>query len=377
MQAEAEFRMNRSVDVFVVGGGPAGLVAAIAARQQGLSVMVADGSDHPIDKPCGEGLIPETQLALRKLNIQIPQDVGFRFRGIRIVQQGTQACAEYPYGEGIGIRRTLLHELLAAKAEESGVELLWKMPVIGLDAGGIELKNGRVSARWIVGADGSGSRVRRWSGLDATSHWHERFASRRHYRVEPWTEFMEIYWGPHAQGFVTPISSEEVCVVVLAETPQEANFAESLDSWPELKSRLENAELGSRQRGAVTAMHRLERVCGGNVALVGDASGSVDAITGEGLRLAFCQALSLAEGLKRGDLSEYQRIHRQLSLRPTMMGNLMLLMGRHPLLNERAIKSLARTPGLFAEFLAIHMGKANARAIFSAGARLGWGLIAA
>ena len=49
--------MKESVDVFVVGGGPAGLVTAIAARQQGFSVMVADGSDHPIDKPCGEGLI--------------------------------------------------------------------------------------------------------------------------------------------------------------------------------------------------------------------------------------------------------------------------------------------------------------------------------
>jgi len=81
--------MNKSVDVFVIGGGPAGLVVAIAARQQGLSVMVADGADHPIDKPCGEGLIPETQV-----------------------------CAEYPRDKGIGIRRTVLHELLVAKAEE-------------------------------------------------------------------------------------------------------------------------------------------------------------------------------------------------------------------------------------------------------------------
>ncbi len=369
--------MNQSVDVFVVGGGPAGLVAAIAARQQGLSVMLADSSDHPIDKPCGEGLVPETQIALAKLNIHIPKEVGFRFRGIRFLREQTQVSAEYPYSEGVGIRRTLLHELLVTKAEECGVEMRWKTPVTGIDAAGVELKTAKVFARWIVGADGSGSRVRRWSGLEAASHRQERFASRRHYRVKPWSEFMEIYWGPRAQGYVTPISNEEVCVVILAEKQQDANFAESFDGLPELGKRLANAELGSRERGAVTAMHRLRCVTRGNVALVGDASGSVDAITGEGLRLAFCQALTLAECLKCGDLSEYHHFHRQLFRRPTMMGNLMLLMSRNPTVGDRAIKSLASTPGLFSEFLAIHIGKANTKAIFSAAARLGWGFLAA
>ena len=369
--------MNRCVDVFVAGGGPAGLVAAIAARQQGLSVMVADGSAHPIDKPCGEGLVPEAQTALAELNIHIPEGTGYRFRGIRFWRDDTQICAEFPLGEGIGIRRPLLHSLLVAKAEECGVELRWKTAVVGIDLDGVELNTGRVTARWIVGADGSGSRVRRWSGLNATSHRHERFAIRRHYRVKPWTEFMEIYWGPRAQGYVTPISSEEVSVVVLAENLKDANFQRSLDCLPELKCRLANAELGGRERGAVTAMHQLERVCRGNVALVGDASGSVDAITGEGLRLAFCQALTLAECLKRGDLSEYQRAHRQLSRRPTILGNLMLLMGRNAAIRSRALKSLAGTPGLFADFLAIHAGKTNAMALFSAGARLGWRFLAA
>ena len=369
--------MNESVDVFVVGGGPAGLVAAIAARQKGFSVMVADGSDHPIDKPCGEGLIPEAQAVLDKLNVHIPREIGFRFRGIRFIWHETKSCADYPHGEGLGIRRTLLHELLVRKAQECGVKMRWKSPVTKIDSAGIEMKAGKVAARWIIGADGSGSRVRRWSGLDATSLRHERFASRRHYRIEPWTNYMEIHWGPRAQGYVTPISGEEVCVVVLAEKSEDANFAEALDSMPELKNRLADAELASRERGAITAMHQLERVKRGNVVLVGDASGTVDAITGEGLRLAFSQALTLAECLERGDLANYQRTHRQLSRRPTIMGNLMLMMGRNSVLRERTLKSLADTPGLFREFLAVHTGHANAKEIVSAGARLGWGFIAA
>ncbi len=369
--------MNRSVDVFVVGGGPAGLVAAIAARQQGFSVMVADGADHPIDKPCGEGLIPETQAALARLNIEIPESDGFSFRGIRFLQRESQVCAEYPSGHGIGIRRTVLHEILVAKAEECGVELQWKTPVAGIEQDSVKLPHESITARWIVGADGSGSRVRRWSGLDATVRRHQRFASRRHYRVQPWTGYMEIYWGQRSQAYVTPVSRQEVCIVVLAENAHDANFAESLENWPELKDRLAKAELGSRERGAITSMHSLRNVYRGNVALVGDASGSVDAITGEGLRLAFCQAIALAAGMKRGDLRPYQRLHRQLAKRPTMMGNLLLMLGRHAAVRQRAINSLAANPELFAEFMAIHAGSSTVPAILAAGARVGWEFLAA
>ncbi|MGB8062426.1 MAG: FAD-binding protein, partial [Candidatus Sulfotelmatobacter sp.] len=51
--------MLTSTDVFVIGGGPAGLAAAIAARKCGLRVIVADAAQPPIDKACGEGLMPD------------------------------------------------------------------------------------------------------------------------------------------------------------------------------------------------------------------------------------------------------------------------------------------------------------------------------
>jgi flavin-dependent dehydrogenase len=377
-EARALVKMKKDADVFVVGGGPAGLVAAIAARQQGLSVIVADGADHPIDKPCGEGLIPETQSALAKLNIKVPESEGYRFRGIRFLQPKNQVCAEYAHGEhGIGIRRTVLHDLLVAKAEECGVKVMWKTPVVGIEKHGVKLKEGTVEAGWIVGADGSGSRVRKWSGLEKTVSKHQRFASRRHYRVTPWTDYMEIHWGERAQGYVTPISNDEVCIVMVAEKVEDANFSGALENCPEMRDRLEKAELSSRERGAITSMHTLENIYRENVALVGDASGSVDAITGEGLRLAFAHALALAEGIKRGDLREYQRIHRQLARRPTWMGKLLVTLGRHAGMRRRAIKTLAANPEIFGEFLAIHGGHSTAPKILATGARMGWEFLAA
>jgi menaquinone-9 beta-reductase len=268
--------MREKVDVFIVGGGPAGLATAIAARQQGLSVIVADGAQYPIDKPCGEGLIPEAQLLLSKLNIPIPSALGYSFRGLRFIQNGFQVSADYPMGNGLGIRRTVLHELLVERAEKSGVELRWKTPIAGIDKESVRLPNGSVTARWIIGADGGSSRVRRWSNLDDMRQpRRQRSASRRHYRVAPWSEYTEVYWGPAGQAYVTPVSQQEICVVVLAEKRLDGNFAESFKDWPELRERLRSAELSSRERGAITAMHSLRKVFRGNVALVGDAWGRI------------------------------------------------------------------------------------------------------
>ena len=63
---------RRDTDVFIVGGGPAGLAAGIAARRRGFQVMLADSAIPPIDKPCGEGLMPDGICALSNLGIAIP-----------------------------------------------------------------------------------------------------------------------------------------------------------------------------------------------------------------------------------------------------------------------------------------------------------------
>ena len=61
----------QETEVFVIGGGPAGLAAAIASRDKGLRVTVADWSRPPIEKPCGEGLMPDSLDALRQLGVTI------------------------------------------------------------------------------------------------------------------------------------------------------------------------------------------------------------------------------------------------------------------------------------------------------------------
>jgi len=369
---------QQSTDVFVVGGGPAGLAAAIAVRQKGFRVIVADGSVPPIDKSCGEGMMPETLAVLDSLGVKFPRGAGQCFRGITFIQDGLQVSADFPRGQGIGLRRPLLHERLAARAEECGVQFLWKTTVTGIisGTGTVQLPERNIRARWIVGADGQGSRVRRWVGLESISRVRQRYASRRHFRVKPWSSCMEIHWAGKTQAYVTPIGEEEVCVVMMTETPAHGLFKTELHEMPALREKLLGASLSSRERGAVTAMRTLRRVQKNNVALLGDASGGVDAITGDGLRLAFRQALVLADAMAANDLTQYQRAHRKLARRPMLMGNLMVWLGRNPRIRARVLRAMHGNPELFARLLATHVGDGSSAHLVATGAQLGLRLLA-
>jgi 2-polyprenyl-6-methoxyphenol hydroxylase-like FAD-dependent oxidoreductase len=233
-----------------------------------------------------------------------------------------------------------------------------------------------VRTRWIVGADGGRSLVRRWCGLEAGTDCGRRFACRRHYRVRPWSGFTEIYWGRDMQAYVTPVGACEMCMVVISYGRRSA-WEEAWREFPSLAKRMSAAVMTSAERGTLTGTHSLERVYRSNVALVGDASGSVDAITGEGLRLSFLHALALAEALEANDLGRYQAAHGKLARWPARMGRLMLYLGSHGGLRKRAMRAFSLHPELLGQLLAIHLGESSAAQLATATAQLGWGLLAA
>lgn len=340
-----------------------------------MSVTVADGAVPPVEKPCGEGLMPETQVALREMGISLSLQEGYRFRGIRFLQGDSHVCSDFPSGQGTGLRRTLLHDKLIARAEQCGVRLLWKTPVLGISQAGVNLSSGFHASRWIVGADGSGSRVRRWSGLDDSHQKTQRHASRRHYRMRPWSDYMEIYWGRGVQAYVTPVGSEEICIVLTGTRAEDVHFDGALRNWPELNERLAHATMSTRERGVLTYMRSLREVFKGNVALIGDASGGVDAITGEGLRLAFRQAGVLADAIEHGNLQNYASSHRKLSRHPMMMGRILLALGKHDKFRVRVLQMFAKNPELFARIVAIHCGDDAPAKLLYAGAMLSWNFV--
>jgi flavin-dependent dehydrogenase len=368
--------MVRSTDVFVIGGGPAGLAAAIAARNKGFSVTVADGAQPPIDKACGEGLMPDSVRVLKHLGVELAAPEVFPFRGVRFIDGNLTVEADFGIANGMGVRRMALHQKMIEHAQGLGITLLWKAPVAGISFTGVTVAGKRTSARWIIGADGIRSRVRRWSGCETCTLDHPRFAFRRHYRIEPWSDYAEVHWGQRGQAYVTPVGDQDVCVVLISRDPQ-LRF-NSLDTeFPKLTERLSLGSPSDTERGAIPVSRSPERVYGNNVALIGDASGSVDAITGEGLALSFHQALALADALEAGDLRRYQVAHQRLVRRARITERLLLLLDRQPSLRKRVFRTFSKHPKLFSRFLAAHIGATSSGELAAAGVLLGWRLVTA
>ena len=376
---------SSAIDVLVVGGGPAGMAAGISFGRAGLRTLVCERGPLPADKPCGEGVMPTGLEYLERLGVSayLDQDHTRPFSGIHYLStSGAGASARFAEGPGQGIRRTELSRAFCDRARTiDALEVCSRTPVtLGLRGpNGTEawLDGRKVTARLIVGADGLRSEVRRWAGLQGVSHQKRRFAVQQHFRCEPWSEYVEVHWAGDAEAYVTPCGREEVGVAVLwAADEKKTGGGQRLMEWmlsrfPRLNASLRRAEPSAGAR-AIGPMHQVARSpVSDGVGLVGDASGYLDAITGEGVSLALAQVQALCDTVAPWMLSndrvptarELQGYSRRISgmvRQHRLITRLVLFLSRNPRLAERAIRGLARQPELFRWLLSANMGAVSA-----------------
>jgi flavin-dependent dehydrogenase len=233
--------------------------------------------------------------------------------------------------------------------------------VESIQAGAVRAGDANVACKWIIGADGHNSLVRRLARL-GSAVVRQRIGVSQHYSVRPWTDFVEVYWHRRGQAYVTPVAAGMMNVVLMGNG-ENLRIPDLAELFPRLAERLKGTHAVGSPYSDVTASFVLESVIREHVALVGDASGSVDAVTGEGLSLAFRQALALAAGLRDNDLTAYQSAHRRMIRPPRMMAALLLTMGSREWLLRRAVHALATHSTAFARLMAIHTGEISPRAL--------------
>jgi flavin-dependent dehydrogenase len=329
------------IDVLVVGGGPAGLATAISCAQAGLSVTVAEARTGPIDKACGEGLMPGAVTRLAAIGVQ---PAGQPFRGIRYLDSRRRADALFRHGHGLGVRRTTLHAALAARAAQLAVPVV-PVRVTGFTQHSRGVTAAGIEARYLVAADGLHSVIRRACALDPPPARHPRFGLRRHYRMAPWADLVEVHWTPGSEAYVTPVADDLVGVAILGGGA--GGFDSRLAAFPALQERLGRAGPGSHVRGAGPLRQDVRCRVAGSVLLVGDASGYLDALTGEGIGMALAQAAALADCIVAGCANDYERAWRRASRKARVL-TLGLLWSRHQrLLAPGIVPAAQRLPRLF------------------------------
>lgn len=332
------------IDLLVAGGGPAGLATALHARRAGMRVVVVEPREAPIDKACGEGLMPGAVSALARLGVSVP---GVPLAGIRYLDGRHTVAAAFRRGSGRGVRRTDLHRALHDAALAAGVEFAsGRVEEIRQDTRSVSADG--LYARHLVAADGLHSRIRRTLDLQrapaARARIAPRWGVRAHFDCAVSDAHVEVHWAAHSEAYVTPIAPHCVGVAVLGSRREP--FADRLRAFPALTARLAGPPV-DRVLAAGPLRQDVGRRTHGRVLLVGDAAGYLDALTGEGLAIAFACAQAAVARMATDSVARYDCDYLDISRRYRLLTRSLLWAARRPALRPRIVPTAARLPGVF------------------------------
>jgi 2-polyprenyl-6-methoxyphenol hydroxylase-like FAD-dependent oxidoreductase len=382
--------MTLDFDAIVVGAGPVGLSTGILLAKQGIHTLVCERKALPVDKACGEGIMPTGLAELKNLGVleRLSPLHSHPFEGIRYFDQhGNSAAASFAQGAGLGIRRVELSRALHEEAltlDNLHIEQNIEVTHVDRRDGQVKVhahaKN--FSAKLLIGADGVRSNIRRWSNLEAAPSHLRRWGANQHFAIMPWSPYVEVYWTPGLEAYVTPCGSEQVGVAFLWNRDDYKPVASGkklalglLEQFPTLQHRLASTPLVGETQ-SIGPLHRRVRSCvSDNLVLVGDAAGYLDPITGEGISLGLSAARRLSEfalplfarqhlephinAFSNTNLLPFDQLMQKQNRHYYSTTKLVLMMSKYPRVVEQVVQELQQNPDLFQHLLSANMGQAK------------------
>ena len=271
-------------DLIVSGAGPAGSVTAAAVAQAGYRVLVLE-KDSSCRSPCA-GYIGST------INIELPGHCTIQSK-IRKMRTYFPDMSFYDFRlNGFVVDRSSFDMALAIAAEESGTQIRWQSPLIDLTGDCVSFRGGEASGTVIVGADGVFSRV---ASLLGEKRQRAAFCAQYHLRgIEPLPEpgtceiFFDADYAPGGYVWIYPTGHNSAKVGLGITDAGSMSPHEYLDAFIDESAVAERlrGERTEYTAGALPICGLREKLCYGNVLLVGDSCGMADPVTGAGINNA-------------------------------------------------------------------------------------------
>jgi len=384
MKLAAQDRIALDADVAVVGGGPAGAATATHLARAGVDVLLLDAQRFPRFKPCGEFMSPQCLPLLRELRaFDVVRDLGAQeVAGMELFGWGRSARGRFvdvgraraPIAHGWAIRREVFDAALLDNARSAGVRVLEGVRVrsvrrdstgrvLGVDARAADGSTLQVGARWTIGADGLRSRVARDLGVQRDDPRLRRMALVTRFAGASLQRLAQVHFFADGYFALAPVDGGLVSVNLVLSMdaferealPRDRAFEAWVERVPEVRERLAGAERVDPVRGVGPMSMRTTQQTFDGAALVGDACGYADPMTGEGVFFALKGASMLAASLRdalasdtveRAQLAPYLR-GRAKEITPRARVCRWMVQALHrPTLARAAFRWLEARPGL-------------------------------
>lgn len=296
----------------IVGAGISGLVLGIRLRKMGLDAQIIERHGKQLRTICGEYLSPEGVDFLKSNDLTHVLNGFSPVEGMCLFSpKGEKVLTAFPGGKhGVAVNRQVFQERLLCEFESVGGKIHFDnaLESISMDENFVDVTTNKLKVRadYIIGADGRQSKVAKLLGLDLGPALHRKLAIHCYLKPKkPLAPFGQMHILPNGSYIgINPISSEEVNFSIVAdqEAVKEAGGPrELINFWLQTPALFEQFNLLTDEEIKTTSpiTRNSIEITKKRAVLIGDASGFIDPLTGEGMTSAIKTACFLADEINK------------------------------------------------------------------------------
>jgi geranylgeranyl reductase family protein len=306
--------IQKQYDVLIVGAGPAGTLAALKLSKFGYKVRVIDILKATKRKVCGEYLCPKGVELLRAEGLAPHFEPRFLpLYGMEIFSpKGKQVKTHFPGyqagTQGWALNREVFDTELQKLALNAGVEIGFdeKFESQKEENGFVTVKTDKATyrVRVLIGADGRKSSVAQSMGVELHAPT-KRVAVHAYLPVRDTQRTGEMHlFADGSYIGVDPTAKQELNISLVCDGEKVREhgglfetFTHYIRQSKNLYSRLGDLPKGTELWAVSPIHHKVKHQAKGSVALIGDAAGFIDPLTGEGIYNAMLSAQLLSSAL--------------------------------------------------------------------------------